>query len=112
MIEVLESISTIGSPSDTGLRGTPGDPLLPCSDALWKLDIHERVFSESQTRPMYYCSAFSLCIILAASELTIVHRFLQRPVMMLDFEERDAWQSEAQQIDERLTAWRDGESDE
>ena len=62
---------------------------------------------ENHIRPYHYCSAFSLCVILATSELSNVHRFLRKSVAMENFEERDAWQSEAQQIDERLTAWRD-----
>ncbi|GAB7358118.1 hypothetical protein MBLNU230_g0277t1 [Neophaeotheca triangularis] len=62
---------------------------------------------EQQLPPSPYHSAFSLCIIHAVSELPRVHEFLRKPVNMADFEQRDAWQSEAQRIDERLTTWRD-----
>ncbi|KAK5162870.1 uncharacterized protein LTR77_011127 [Saxophila tyrrhenica] len=105
MSQMLESISTVGAPYELALSATPGHPLLPCSDTFW--DFPDEVMSEHQIRPYNYCSAFSLCVILAASELSVVHQFLRRAVNMEAFEERDAWQIEAQRIDERLTAWRD-----
>ncbi|EME78984.1 uncharacterized protein MYCFIDRAFT_79880 [Pseudocercospora fijiensis CIRAD86] len=105
MTRMLDNISVIGARYEAGSATLPGDPLLPCSDSFWASP--NIILNESQVRPFGYCSAFSLCIILAVSELSYVHQFLRKPVNMANFEERDAWQSEAQQIDERLTAWRD-----
>ncbi len=105
MSQMLESISTIGASYELPLPATPGGPLLPCSDTFW--DFPDEMMSELQIRPYNYCSAFSLCIIIAASELPVVHQLLRKPVNMEAFDERDAWQMEAQRIDERLTAWRD-----
>lgn len=105
MSQMLEGISTLGARYDLCLSSTPGDPVLPCSDSFW--DSPDSSPSEHQMRPYQYCSAFSLCVILAAAELSIVGRFLRQAVTMEMFEERDAWQAEAQRIDERLTAWRD-----
>ncbi|KAK4620544.1 Notoamide biosynthesis cluster transcriptional coactivator [Fulvia fulva] len=106
MTRMLENISVIGARYEAGSTTVPGDPLLPCSDSFWTSP--NMVMGEGQVRPFgYYCSAFSLSIILAVSELSYVHQFLRKPVNMACFAERDTWQSEAQQIDERLTAWRD-----
>lgn len=105
MIETLDSISTIGVRYDIGNHSASRPPLLPCSDSFWAYP--ESVLIDESMRPYNYCSAFSLCVILAVSELANVHRFLQKKVAMDSFEERDTWQTEAQRIDERLTAWRD-----
>ena len=105
MIETLDSISTIGVRYDIGHPTASRSPLLPCSDSFWAYP--EPVLADATLRPYNYCSAFSLCIILAVSELSNVHSFLQKKVTLDIFEERDAWQVEAQRIDERLTAWRD-----
>lgn len=105
MIETLDSISTIGLRHNLGNASFARPPLLPCSDSFWSHP--EPVLMDETIRPYNYCSAFSLCIILATSELSRVHEFLRKRVAMERFEERDAWQSEAQRIDERLTAWRD-----
>lgn len=105
MSQLLESISTLGASYDLHLSSTPGDPVLPCSDSFW--DSPDELPGEHQLRPYHYCSALSLCVILATAELSIVRRFLRQDVTMEIFEERDAWQVEAQRIDERLTAWRD-----
>ena len=105
MIEMLNSISVIGAKYEISLMKMPGNPLLPCSDSFWTSA--ETILAEDHIRPYGYCSAFSLCIILAVNELSHVHSFLCKPVDMQEFEARDAWQSEAQRIDERLTAWRD-----
>lgn len=43
---------------------------------------------------------------LALSELQTVQNFIRKPVSMEIFDDRDAWQSEAQRIDESLTNWR------
>jgi hypothetical protein len=105
MIETLDSMSTIGARYDLGYSTASRPPLLPCSDSFWSYP--EPVLVDATLRPYNYCSAFSLCVILAASELSNVHRFLQKRAAIGNFEERDAWQVEAQRIDERLTAWRD-----
>lgn len=105
MIETLDSISTIGVRFDTGRPSASQQPLLPCSDSYWAYP--EPILADANIRPYNYCSAFSLCVILGSIELTNVHKFLQRGLPMDTFEERDAWQVEAQRLDERLTAWRD-----
>ncbi|SMQ47060.1 unnamed protein product [Zymoseptoria tritici ST99CH_3D1] len=105
MIEMLDSLSVIGARHGNARTRSAGNPPLPCSDSLWTLP--ETVLSASPARPYSSCSAFSLCIIFAVSEVSIVHRFLSKAVDMTDFEQRDQWQAEAQRIDERLTAWRD-----
>ncbi|KAK5118081.1 hypothetical protein LTR62_004127 [Meristemomyces frigidus] len=105
MIEMLDSMSAIGAKYTVSAALTPGNPLLPCSDSMWAFP--ESLMDENQIRPYNYCSAFSLSVVLATTELSKVHEFLLKPVVMEDFVERDAWQSEAQIIDERLTVWRD-----
>jgi hypothetical protein len=105
MIETLDSISTVGMRYNIGNSSLARPPLLPCSDSFWAHP--EPVLIDESIRPYNYCSAFSLCVILATSELSHVHDFLQRKAAIERFEERDAWQIEAQRIDERLTAWRD-----
>ena len=105
MIEMLDSMSAIGARYTIPAAVTPGNPLLPCSDSMWAFP--ESVMSENHIRPYHYCSAFSLCVMVATTELSKVHEFSSRPVVMEDFEARDVWQTEAQRIDERLTSWRD-----
>lgn len=105
MTEMLDSVSVLGASYDVGLSQPPPNPALPCSDSLWAYP--EEIINVFPMGQFHYSSAFSLCIILAVSELAKVHRFLQKPVNMEDFNERDAWQSEAQRIDERLALWRE-----
>jgi hypothetical protein len=105
MIKTLDSMSTIGARYDLSYSTASRSPLLPCSDSFWSYP--EPVLVDATLRPYNYCSAFSLCVILAVSELSNVHRFLQKRAAIENFVERDAWQVEAQRIDERLTAWRD-----
>lgn len=105
MTEMLESMSSVGSKYELGFLPAPSNPLLPCSDSVWTEPAD--VIGQHPLRPSHYSSAFSLCVMLALSELQLVHQFVRRPVAMESFEERDAWQSEAQRIDERLTVWRD-----
>lgn len=105
MVETLDSMSALGARYTVPASMTPGNPLLPCSDSLWAFP--EITMRENQIRPYHYCSAFSLCAIMASTELSRVHEFLLRPVDMKDYEQRDLWQTEAQHIDERLTNWRD-----
>jgi len=97
MIEMLDSISTIGGPYNGHLAKTPGNPPLPCSDSR---AFPEPLLSESTLRPYHYCSALSLCVLLATTELSRVHSFHLNTAKMSVFEERDAWQSEAQRIGE------------
>jgi hypothetical protein len=104
MTEMLDSISTIGSKHQLGFLQAPINPLLPCSDWVWSQS--DTVIGEHPLRPSHYSSAFSLCVMLALSELQTVQNFVRRPVAMDVYEERDAWQSEAQKIDESLTNWR------
>lgn len=99
---MLDSISSVGTTFELGLFAAPINPIMPCSDSVWGLP--EDVISIHQS---LHPSAFSLCIILAVNELSKVHQFKRKRVAMLDFEQRDAWQSEAQLLDERLTMWRD-----
>jgi hypothetical protein len=105
MTELLDSISSVGASYEPQLLSPPLDPIMPCSDLVWGFD--EETISEYLQRPSHHPSAFSLCIILAVNELSKVHTFLQQPVIMQDFEQRDNWQSEAQRIGEKLGMWRD-----
>jgi hypothetical protein len=105
MIEMLDSMSALGARYTTPSSLTPGNPLLPCSDSAWAYPA--AVLTETQIRPYHYVSAFSLCVVLSTNELSKVEEFALTPVDMTNFEERDAWQSNAQVIDERLTGWRD-----
>jgi hypothetical protein len=65
------------------------------------------MLEDDQTREYRRCSDLSFLVVLAVSELPILHKFLSKSVNMEDPEERDNWQCEAQRIDERLTNWRD-----
>lgn len=104
MTEMLDSISTIGSKHQLGFLEAPANPLLPCSDWVWSQP--DSIIGQYPLRPSHYSSAYSMCVMLALNELQIVQKFLRKPVAMDIFEERDAWQSEAQKIDESLTNWR------
>lgn len=103
MIEMLDSMTHTGATYDIGLSAPPINPILPCSDSVWGFPENAMV----EMRPHLYSSALSLCILLACSELPRVHEFLRKPVMIEQFQERDAWQSEAQRLDGALTIWRD-----
>ncbi|KAJ5613290.1 hypothetical protein N7510_006484 [Penicillium lagena] len=86
MSEMLDSMSTVGVDWDIGASPPMSNGILPCSDSLWAFPEHIiNIWSFGQFR---YSSAFSLGIILATNELCL-------------------WQTEAQKIDERLTAWRE-----
>jgi hypothetical protein len=104
MTEMLDSISTIGSKHQLGFLQAPVNPLLPCSDWVWSQP--DSIIGQYPLRPSHYSSAYSLCVMLALSELQTVQKFVRKPVAMDIFEERDSWQSEAQKIDESLTNWR------
>lgn len=105
MTEMLDSISTIGAGFNVGIMPPPTKCVLPCSDSIWAFPEH--IIDVWSIGAFHYSSAFSLCIILAVSELWTVHSFLQKPYDMKQVDERLEWQSEAQQIDERLTMWRE-----
>ena len=105
MSEMLDSMSTVGVEWETGASPPTSNGILPCSDSLWAFPEHIiNIWSFGQFR---YSSAFSLCIILATNELWFVHGFLQKPWDLNDTHDRIQWQTEAQKIDERLTAWRE-----
>lgn len=105
MTEMLDSMSTVGVEWETGASPPTSNGILPCSDSLWAFPEHIiDIWSFGKFR---YSSAFSLCIILATNELWFVHGFLQKPWDLNDTHDRIQWQTEAQKIDERLTAWRE-----
>ncbi|KAJ5596529.1 hypothetical protein N7450_002987 [Penicillium hetheringtonii] len=105
MSEMLDSMSTVGVDWDTGASPPIPNGILPCSDSLWAFPEHIiNVWSFGQFR---YSSAFSLCIILSTNELWFVHGFLQKTWDLNNANDRIQWQTEAQKIDERLTAWRE-----
>ena len=77
---------------------------MPCSDAVWLFPEHiidVWAFGEFQ-----FSSAFSLCIILAITELWHVHRFLQQAFNLTDQAQRSQCRIQAQKIDDKLTSWR------
>ena len=104
-METLDSISNLGSLDATVHSRIPSNLILPCSESIWALP--EAAVNSRLMDHLNYSSAFSLCVILATSELSAVHAFLKIPVNMEILEERDTWQSGAQKIDEKLTLWRD-----
>lgn len=105
MSEMLDSMSTVGVDWDTGASPPIPNGILPCSDSLWAFPEHIiNVWSFGQFR---YSSAFSLCIIFSTNELWGILRFLQKTWDLSNTHDRIQWQTEAQKIDERLTAWRE-----
>lgn len=98
-------MSSLGATWNTSLTAPLTGCVLPCSDALWAFPEHIiDVWSMGHFR---YSSAFSLCIILVATELNPLHDFLRQPFNLVDQAEMAQWQSEAQKIDDRLTSWRE-----
>jgi len=104
MTEILDGASTIGAAWNLGISPPEGTAILPCSDSIWAFPQH--IINVWSFGDFHFSSAFSLCIILVASELWHVHRFLQKAFDTRVHEQRLRWQQESQQIDERLTAWR------
>ncbi|KAK6369904.1 hypothetical protein LTS17_009354 [Exophiala oligosperma] len=104
MTEILDGASTLGVAWNLGISPPEGTAVLPCSDSIWKFPSH--IISVWSFGDFHFSSAFSLCIILVASELWHVHRFLQKAFDVRLLDQRMKWQQEAQQLDERLTAWR------
>ncbi|KIW57960.1 hypothetical protein PV05_02514 [Exophiala xenobiotica] len=104
MTEILDGASTLGVAWNLGISPPEGTAILPCSDSIWKFPQH--IISVWSFGDFHFSSAFSLCIILVASELCHVHRFLQKSVDTRVHDQRLKWQQESQQLDERLTAWR------
>jgi hypothetical protein len=105
MTEMLDSMSTLGAGWNVPMILALPDSVLPCSDSLWAF--HEHIINVWSFGDFKYSSAFSLCNILVASELGAVHAFLRKPLSLSIDGQREAWQSEAQQLDERLTNWRE-----
>lgn len=105
MTEMLDSVSTLGTTWNTAVSMPTTNYVLPCSDTVWLFPEHViSVWSLGQLR---YSSAFSLSIILVASELSAVHEFVRNEVDLRINDVMLAWQSEAQKIDDRLTSWRE-----
>lgn len=104
MTEILDGASTLGVAWNLGISPPEGTAILPCSDSIWKFPQH--IINVWSFGDFHFSSAFSLCIILVASELWHVHRFLQKAFDTRVHEQRVKWQKEAQPLDERLTAWR------
>ncbi|KAH8655357.1 hypothetical protein BX600DRAFT_515185 [Xylariales sp. PMI_506] len=105
MIEMLDSMSTLGTTWNLPISTPPGHCAMPCSEAAWEFPEHQS--SAWSLGPFQYSSAFSLCIILVASEMSIVHTFLRKRVDLRNSDAALVWQSEAQAIDDRLTSWRE-----
>lgn len=105
MTEMLDSMSTMGSSWSVPLTPLSPDSVLPCSDSLWAFPEHIiNVWSFGEFK---YSSAFSLCNILVASEIAAVHSFLQNSLDLSNDDQKTEWQRDAQQLDERLTNWRE-----
>lgn len=104
MTEILDNISTLGSGWNTSISPPEVTATLPCSDSIWAFPEH--IINIWSMGEFHFSSAFSLCIILSASELWHVHRFLQSSFNLRISEQWHRFRSESQQIDERLTTWR------
>ncbi|KAH7051117.1 hypothetical protein B0J12DRAFT_572875 [Macrophomina phaseolina] len=104
MTELLDSISTLGASWNSALSPPDITTVLPCSDSIWAFPEH--IINIWSIGDFHFSSAFSLCIILATSELWHVHRILQQSFDLRNFEQKSRFQAESQQIDERLTTWR------
>jgi hypothetical protein len=104
MTEVLDNISTLGGAWNTSISPPEQTALLPCSDSIWAFPEH--IINIWSIGEFHFSSAFSLCIILATSELWHIHRFLQTSYDLRIPEQRLRCQSESQQLDERFTTWR------
>lgn len=105
VIEMLDSMSTLGLPACFSPFEVRPDARLPCSESVWALP--EPVLLQSVPEGRQLLSGLSLCVILGIEELGAVHRFLQKPCSLSNLEQRLDWQSEAQRLDERLTNWRE-----
>lgn len=105
MVEMLDSISTLGSPNYLSCLPTSPSIRLPCLESIWSSP--SPTIHHLAPGPLEYSSSFSLCITLAVEELGAVRRFIDRPYDLSRFDQRLDWQSEAQRLDERLTNWRE-----
>ncbi|KAB2570938.1 hypothetical protein DBV05_g10393 [Lasiodiplodia theobromae] len=104
MTELLDSVSTLGGSWSSTTPSPDITTVLPCSDSIWAFPEH--IINIWSIGDFYFSSAFSLCIILATSELWHVHRLLQQPLDLRNLEQKARFQTESQQVDERLTTWR------
>lgn len=104
MTELLDSVSTLGGSWSPTTSSPDITTVLPCSDSIWAFPEH--IINIWSIGDFYFSSAFSLCIILATSELWHVHRLLQQPFDLRNPEQKSRFQTESQQVDERLTTWR------
>ncbi|KAJ3546939.1 hypothetical protein NM208_g1750 [Fusarium decemcellulare] len=105
MIDMLDSMSTMGLPNYSPFLKNPPTAILPCLDSIWAL--REPIIEHSASSSREYSSVFSLCIILTTEELGAVRQFLEKPSELTRLDQRLEWQSEAQRLDERLTNWRE-----
>lgn len=105
MIEMLDSISALGSASEYTAPPVPLAANLPCSDTVWALQdpFRENVPAQS----FCYSSGFSMCISLCTARLGAVHRFQQTVREYDDMTGGLEWQTAAQRLDEKLTIWRE-----
>ncbi|OBT84639.1 hypothetical protein VE02_05461 [Pseudogymnoascus sp. 03VT05] len=105
MTEMLDSMSSLGAGWNVPTLPLLADSVLPCSDSLWAFQEH--IITTWSFGEFKYSSAFSLCNILVATELQAVHSFLEKSLDLSIENQRETWQSEAQQLDERLSHWRE-----
>jgi hypothetical protein len=105
MAEMLDSMSTLGAGWNIPMVLPSLDYVLPCIDSLRAF--REHIINVWSFGDFKYSSAFSLCNILVASELGAVHEFLRKPLSLSINDLREPWQSEVQQLDERLSNWRE-----
>ncbi|PVH93907.1 hypothetical protein DM02DRAFT_573723 [Periconia macrospinosa] len=104
MIEVLDTSSTIGCAWNISISKPEASGLLPCNDTVWAFP--EAVFGAWSFNDFGTSSAYSLYVMLVTSEVFHVHRFLQQSFDMQSATERARCQSECQEIDDNLVAWR------
>lgn len=105
MIEILEIISMTGGPLNFSTPSPiPPEAILPCRDFIWALP---KPSEESSLINMRYSSGLNLCIGLAIDEVMLTQIFMQTSVNTRSVQEVMDWESKAQNLDERLTNWRE-----
>ncbi|KAM5349016.1 hypothetical protein ACJ41O_008839 [Fusarium nematophilum] len=105
MVEMLDSISTLGGSNYSMPSRPPSTAALPCPESTWAL--REPVVEQPGLSSLQYPSSFALCVVLAMEELGAIRQFLAKPYELTRLDQRLEWQSEAQRLDERLTNWRE-----
>lgn len=107
IVHMLDSISALDMRIDTSPSPIPHvrRATLPRADSTW--DVEFPIAPLGVLSDYGYSSAVALSIILAVTELFEVRRFSVDKRELLTKEAMLGWQTAAQQLDERLTGWRE-----